>query len=63
METSLPRDLDWDKVWEKLDEWIQNHERIHCKGCGQIIRNWPEWEEQQEKIKEIVMEMLSATNV
>jgi hypothetical protein len=47
--------IDWKKVWIKFDEWISTKGKsTRCKTCDHSESNFPDWEEQQRKIQQLV---------
>lgn len=57
-------EIDWDVLWVKFELWHSDEERKRrhevCDACGMRASYAPdpEWEEQQEKITELVAEAL-----
>lgn len=49
--------IDWDKVWNNFEKWIQSREDS-CSFCGHSLINYPDWEEQQGRIQQIVNRQL-----
>ena len=58
---SGPKMLDWDKVWDRFEEWVHRFEdqhKIRCKACGSYPMDYsPEWPDQQKAIQRIVESM------
>lgn len=51
--------LNWKSIWEEFETWIDELENgtVECKECGvKLDEYYPDWEEQMDKIKEIVNE-------
>lgn len=55
--------INWKKVWRDLEKWIQEREasaeRCNCCGRRNVMEVFPEWEEQQDKIQELVNQQVS----
>lgn len=51
--------IDWKKIWDKYNDWFEDLDRRQkCNTCGHTARNDPEWEDQQEKIKQLIDEQV-----
>lgn len=48
--------IDWTKMWNDFDDWIDNErsKTSKCKTCDNINHVEPDWEEQQDKIERLV---------
>lgn len=50
--------IDWNKVWDNFERWLQSTEDNSCSLCGQSIKSYPDWGEQQRRIQQIVNRQL-----
>ena len=50
--------IDWDKVWNNFEKWmVKREENGLCFDCGHMT-DFPDWEEQQKRIQQIVNRQL-----
>jgi len=50
--------VDWIKLWKAFNSWISKREECPCPKCGASKYRYPEWDEQQKKIQQLVNEQL-----
>ncbi len=52
--------MDWKLIWRELEDWVADcgSERNECSVCGHVKRHFPDWEEQQKKIEQLVKKHL-----
>lgn len=53
--------INWTKLWEEYDLWWDNCKSKRCKTCRHILGDYPEWEDQAEKIEQLVNEQMKET--
>jgi len=47
--------INWKKMWTKFDAWLDNPDgKSPCRTCGNLEHKFPDWEDQQRKIKQLV---------
>ena len=47
--------ISWKKIWDDYDIWVcERADEPKCATCGEVKDQFPTWEQQQEKIKELV---------
>ncbi len=52
----MRKTIDWNKLWNDFDEWFtseRNSSKV-CKTCNHREFIEPEWEDQQNKIQQLV---------
>lgn len=49
---------DWELIWTKFDEWVQNPPRNTCQTCQHTPFNEYEWPAQIKKIESLVNKRL-----
>lgn len=55
----MPRKkIDWEKIWKKFNNWIDRRDAPTCPKCGCSNYNYPEWDEQQKKIQQLINKQL-----
>ena len=53
--------LNWKKIWNDLDEWVVKFEEASkCGHCKRKYSDFPTWNDQQDKIEELVKAQISA---
>ena len=45
--------VNWHEIWAKLDMWLAPFE-CECAECHQLLQDFPEWSDQQDKIEQFV---------
>ena len=51
----MGKKVDWDNVWSEFCAWLSKLEDIpNCSTCNGSMGKFPEWDEQEKKIQEIV---------
>ncbi len=49
------KSIKWIKLWGDFDEWLCKLEDTEvCKSCGSHEGCFPDWEDQKDKIQELV---------
>lgn len=47
--------INWSRIWWDFDVWYKEKERkLRCDKCGALTLDEIEWDDQREKIKELV---------
>ncbi len=51
----MRKTIDWEKLWNDFENWITEQEDIpSCETCGSSIYCFPSWEDQKEKIQQLI---------
>jgi len=50
--------IDWERVWKGFERWLKNREDGVCSKCNHMLSDYPDWEEQQKKIQQLVNNQL-----
>lgn len=45
--------IDWKRIWSDFHDWL-NELEIVCEHCGSSDDCYPDWDEQEMKIQELV---------
>ncbi len=48
------KEVNWKKIWDDFEDWMDEFDRSYCEACGHKDSIDPDWENQQEKIKELI---------
>lgn len=58
MKINWIRKISWIRVWDNFEKWmIEREDSGYCSKCGHLT-DYPEWEEQQKKIQQLVSRQL-----
>ena len=51
----MEKTINWNKIWNDFSDWLCKREDAgQCKHCGSSSGCFPDWEDQQDKIKQLV---------
>lgn len=51
----MAQTIDWKKIWDDFEYWLCKMEDTgRCESCGGSKYCFPDWDEQKDKIQELV---------
>jgi hypothetical protein len=50
--------INWGEILTEFDNWLSDFGRESCPTCNKLIKDYPDWVEQQKKIQQLVNKQL-----